>query len=911
MAKKFRRARPATLSRRGAIDPSDPAVALCSDAMEDAVRLLFREVADLSPAQRDRYFEQHPVPPKVRADLESLLRYDLDRTFPAAEAIGSEAQAYLEHEAGEGRVCGPYRLVRLLGRGGAGAVYLAERVDGQIEQRVAIKLLRQDADDRRFRDRFLQERQILASLQHPGIARLLDAGQTGGQPYLVMDCVDGVTIDRYADNLELRSKLNLFLDVCDAVSYAHRNLVIHRDLKPSNILVDGAGRPRLLDFGIAKLLDAPADQTRTQERLLTPEYASPEQVRGAAQTTATDIYSLGAVLYHLLTGRSPHAFPTRTPEAIDDAICAKEPVAASRLNPELSRDLDFILGKALRKEREERYGSVDAMAGDIRAFLEWRPIRARSGNAWYRTRKFVRRYRALVAATLVTLLGLSAGLYVANAQRLIAQERFRQVHLLSTKIFDLDAKISRLPGATEARQNLVSAALEYLARLGASARDDLDLAQEIGEAYMRVARVQGVPGKSNLGDLAAAEESLRKADRFVDSVLESRKQSASALILSAGIAQDRMVVADTEKRPADVKLHVAKAVDRLDRLFRTAVTPAQRSDGVLCYFNVAIALMNQHMYSEGRQYVQKSMEAAIALPDEARYRAAGLSLIGHSLRSEGHLEEAIAALREARRVAASAPFASPQQRALDLYGILLREARTLGQEGAVSLGRGEEGAAVYQEAVDLEEQAAQRDPRDQNARDRLSTVSRELAQVLERRDPRRALAMFDLGILRLRELKNNIRARRREAQALADSSYPLRALRRDQEARERIDAALGLLRDTKDFPAQRISVDSEVVDVLRARADYESAAGDRRRAVDLYEELFAAMMASRPSPTDDLIEASRISMMYFSMAGAYRRAGDRGKAAEMDARRLELWRRWDGKLPQNQYVQRQIALRSE
>jgi serine/threonine-protein kinase len=353
----------------------------------------------------------------------------------------------------------------------------------------------------------------------------------------------------------------------------HRSLIIHRDLKPSNILVTADGDPKLLDFGIAKILDAATDQTCTQERLLTPDYASPEQVRGAAQSTATDVYSLGVVLFRLLPGKSPHSFPTRTLEAIDAAICSTEPAPASRLNRSLPRDLDFILLKSLRKEPQARYSSVEAMADDVRAFLESQPIRARSGNAWYRTRKFVRRYRIAVAAAAL----ISAALYLANRQRLIAQERFQQVHLLSGKVFDLDGRIKQLRGSTEARHELASISLDYLEQLSTSARGDLDLAQEIGAAYMRVARMQGVPTDSNLGDAAGAEANLAKADRWIDQVLESRKASAAAFILSDGIAQDRMVVADSQGRKSEAKIHSAKAIERLDQLFHLAnLTPQQR-----------------------------------------------------------------------------------------------------------------------------------------------------------------------------------------------------------------------------------------------------------------------------------------------------------------------------------------------
>ena len=882
--------------------------------MQDEVPLLFREVADLAPAERQLYFERHQVTPELRAEVESLLRFD-SADAPLTDLIALTAEAVLESRqpVSEGLHCGPYRLTRLLGRGGAGEVFLAERADGQIEQRVAIKLLSTGAPRRSFRDRFLQERQILASMHHPGIARLLDAGETkDGRPYLVLDYVDGDSIDVYSEKLDLTGKLRLFLKVCDAVAYAHRNLIVHRDLKPSNILVNAEGEPKLLDFGIAKILDAATDQTRTQERLLTPDYASPEQVRGAAQRTATDVYSLGAVLYKLLTGQSPHAFPIRTPEAIDAAICSTEPTPASQVNPSLPGDLDCILLKALRKEPEDRYSSVEALADDIRAFLEWRPIRARSGNTWYRARKFVRRYRTMVVAAALTIAGLSVGLYLANRQRLIAQERFQQLQLLSRKVFDFDDKIRQLPGATEARHELMSMSLEYLERLGASAHGDLNLALEVGAAYMRMARIQGVPSALNLGEDAKAEENLAKADRFIDLVLESRKTSTEALVASAGIAQDLMIMADSQRRDAEAAIHTAKAEERLARLFRSGpLTPIQREDAATYYLNIALSHVNRHEYDEGRDYARKAIEAAVSLPSEPKIRAAGLSLIGSSLRSQGRLEEALQALREARKVAESPVFSNSADRSFNLYGILLREARTLGQAFGVSLGRTEDAIAVYRQAVDLMEEQASKDPRDQSARDRLALSSRELADLLEQRDPQQSLAVCDLAIRRIREVKTGARPRRREAELLATSSYALRRLHQLPAARQRIDASFALLRDTKDFPPAKFDSESEVVVALRAQADNESEVGDRRRAVEIYEQLFGAMMASKPDPVGDLTEAARLSTMYYQMAGVYRRAGDAGKASSMDERRLQLWRQWDVKLPQNAFVQRQLTVRSE
>ncbi len=456
-----------------------------------------------------------------------------------------------------------------------GSVYLGERADGEVKQRAAIKLLRYGSNQPWFRDRFLRERQILATLDHSGIARLLDAGQTAdGQPFLAMDYVDGTPIDVYAQDLDLRAKLRLFLQVCDAVSYAHRNLIVHRDLKPSNILVSRSGEPKLLDFGIAKILDASldpnADQTQTRERLLTPEFASPEQVRGGAQTTATDIYSLGAVLYKLLTGRSPHTFASGAPGEIEAAICLQDPQAPSRVNPQIPKDLDYILGKALRKEPGERYPSIDVFADDLRAFLEWRPIRARSGNTWYRTRKFLRRYRVAVGAIALTLAGLSIGLYIANRERLTAQRRFQQVRQIANKALALDTTIRGLPGGTKAREEIVAMSQEYLAGLGAEARSDRELALEVALGYIRLALIQGVPTAPNLGRYAEAEVSLKKAGDLLEDVLKASPRNKEALAAAAEVDLDLMILANTDHRRDEALAHARKSAARLEEFLSIA-----------------------------------------------------------------------------------------------------------------------------------------------------------------------------------------------------------------------------------------------------------------------------------------------------------------------------------------------------
>ena len=374
--------------------------------MDHLARLLFHELADLPPAEREKLFAERQIAPELRAEVESLLSFDSENASSLTDCVSDAAEEMLRSgDARELSHCGPYRLVRLLGSGGMGAVYLAERSDGEIQQKVAVKLLRAGADRPTWRDRFLRNassshRSIILpspTCSMPAIPRT--AGRTSS-----WNMWTGSPIDVYAAGIGLREKLTLFLRVCDGVSHAHRHLIIHRDLKPSNILVDASGQPKLLDFGIAKLLDETGDATQTVERLLTPNYASPEQLGGMPQTTATDIYSLGAVLYKLLTGQSPR----RSKPAPG--------IRRAGLNPDLPSDIDYILRKALRQEPEERYASVEAFANDVRAFLDSSPVQARSGDAWYRTRKFLRRYWVPVAAAALVIASLSAGLYVAQSR---------------------------------------------------------------------------------------------------------------------------------------------------------------------------------------------------------------------------------------------------------------------------------------------------------------------------------------------------------------------------------------------------------------------------------------------------------------------------------------------------------------
>jgi len=454
---------------------------------------------------------------------------------------------HLNREPEPGDRMGPYAIRSLIGEGGMGRVYLATRVT-DFEKPVAIKLVKRGMDTELILRRFRTEQQILARLDHPGIARLLDGGVAeDGRPYLVMEYVEGHPITQYcADSaLSLRERLQLFRAACSAVQYAHQNLVIHRDLKPSNILVTNAGVPKLLDFGIAKLLEPDADTTLTSVRIMTPECASPEQVRGEPVTTATDVYALGALLYQLLTGEKPYEFESRSPEAVARVVCGIEPKIPSTIRP-IARDLDKIVLKAMHKDPARRYAAAAQLSEDIRRYLAGLPISARKDTFSYRASKFIARNKAATSGALLFASSLVLGMaataweaHVANSERTRAERRFNDVRQLARSvIFDLQSKLASLPGTTEVRKELASTALAYLDGLSREAGADLGLQKELAEAYERVGDIQGGASQS-LGDWQGALVSLGKAERITRQMLAQTGSIEASLLLTDVLSRER------------------------------------------------------------------------------------------------------------------------------------------------------------------------------------------------------------------------------------------------------------------------------------------------------------------------------------------------------------------------------------
>ena len=466
---------------------------------------VFQAALECEPERRSAYLDTSCNGDRLlREEVESLLASYQSRTFTEAAAFDDGLRLLERCESLIGRNIGPYHVIREIGEGGMGAVYLAARADDVFEKQVAIKIMPQSLSTESMIQRFRSERQILASLEHPNITRLLDGGTTGdGLQYFVMEYIKGQPIDEYCEQQQLSTteRLRLFRIVCAAVHYAHQNLIIHRDIKPGNVLVTAEGVPRLLDFGIAKLLNPEGSletsaATLTVARLMTPEYASPEQVRGETVTTASDVYSLGVLLYELLAGRKPYRLTGKSAAEVERAICGEEPerpsvAASTAVGRRLRGDLDNIILMAMRKERQRRYGSVEQFSEDIRRHLAGLPVIARPDTVGYRTTKFVARHKAGVAAAALLVLTLAAGVVATAWQARVARLETAKAQRINTFLQDMLSFSSSSYASPNSRKDpdiKVSEVVEQAAKRAETELADqpevlVDVQRTIGEIY--------------------------------------------------------------------------------------------------------------------------------------------------------------------------------------------------------------------------------------------------------------------------------------------------------------------------------------------------------------------------------------------------------------------------------------------
>lgn len=495
---------------------------------------------------------------------------------------------------------GPYRIIREIGRGGMGVVCLAKRDDGQYERFVALKLIGTGVHPAKFAKLFWRERQILAQLDHPNIARLLDGGTTdAGQPYYAMEYVEGEPLDKFCEShtLTVRQKLELFLYICSAVSYAHRNLIIHRDLKPKNVLVTREGVPKLLDFGVARIIATEGPHETTTGLPLTPFYASPEQIRSEPLTVATDIYSLGVLLYELLSGGYPYGKREGAAAAFR-AILEEAPIPLRQQTPGVPPDLENIVMVAIRKEPERRYATVDAFAQDVRDFIDGFPVQAAPDTFSYRFGKFTRRNRWPMIAATAALLGITASGVIVWREKQQAEMRFQQVrHLAHSVVFELDDAIEDLPGSLHARELLIARGLEYLNALASNRGHDPSLTLELAQAYRKIGAAQGDLEQANVGDRDRALVSYNKSRALLLDLRQGEPANPDVELLLALVDND-IAVLSTRDRPEEAGAIRNEAVSLFEDIAHKSSGTRRLNDVALAHFYLAFDETEQHRYKE-------------------------------------------------------------------------------------------------------------------------------------------------------------------------------------------------------------------------------------------------------------------------------------------------------------------------
>lgn len=650
---------------------------------------LFDEGSQVASGERGRWLDSAcGVDTGLRTEVERLLQANDCEDGFLEENIAAYASELAD--AAAPRRIGPYRILKEIARGGMGAVYLAERADEHYQAQVAIKLVHAGSiSHSQFQLRFLRERQILASLRHPNIASLLDGGITeGGIPYLVMEYVDGRSVDEYCrrESLSLTERIRLFQKICLAVQHAHRSLIVHRDIKPSNIMVTAEGEPKLLDFGIAKNLAAPGPAlsvalTGPAQRVMTLEYASPEQFRGETVTTATDVYSLGILLYEILTDRHPFEAQRADFLSLQHAVCELDPPAltlAASLGKggEAVRDLQYIVMKAIRKQPAARYGTVEQLSDDLERYLGGYPVLARQGDRRYRASKFIRRHRISLAAAAgiaLLLIGFSVamGTLAANLKRerdLANQQRQRaetEADFLNS-LFNASDPFKQTGAMPSARDLLDRGAERISKELDSQPAERADLLDGIAQAYQHLA----LPTKAMevyRQEAAAADQAFGPDSREKAHVLRQLgDMERDGDDLANAEIHLRQALAIVTKLPAGGGPEAAHVNNNLALLlqargkwpeaeadFRRAVAisarfPDSAAEALTMKSNLASLMMSEHRYREAETNIRDALAGRRRILGENHpFVGTSLRQLSSALRAEGHYHEADTLCRQA------------------------------------------------------------------------------------------------------------------------------------------------------------------------------------------------------------------------------------------------------------------------
>ena len=783
------------------------------------IREILEDALDQLPSQRLRFIaEACAGNAELQHEVEEYLRYEQAAEHNLSiEKWIHEEPAPAEDDCDPERI-GVYLIVRRLGEGGMGVVYLAERDDAEYRQEVALKVLKPGPQSAQSLRLFRRERQILAQLEHPNIAYLMDGGTANGRVFYVMEYIKGSPVTVYCNERELtvRERLKLFCRICEPVSYAHRKLIIHRDLKPGNILVTADGIPKLLDFGLAKVfqdsLSASPEATASIGPMLTPAYACPEQIRGEPLSTAADVYSLGVLLYELLTGQNPQAREDQSPFEVCRTILDEDPKPPSQgVDPtqrrHLKGDLDSIVLKALSKEPERRYTSVDEFREDIERYLGGFPVRASQGSTVYHARKYLSRHRWGIAVSLlgtVIVLGAVAATWWEGRQ---AEKRFDDVRgLAHSVIFELHDAVRDLPGSTAARKLIVERALEYLGKLEATGAQKRELQLEMAAAYSKIGEVQGdfTIGRNShaLGDTAGAAKSYGQARHLLRDLLRTNKQDQEVLEALADVDEDLAnVVLKLGNREQERKLWQEAAAIRNSLVQRNPPAPAARARAL---WNVAEGLFLAHNWEGAapafRDALSEYQRLASLQPANREYREQ-VALCQRRLcyveAERKHWQASLEAGREALRLDSAQAEAMPDDRTAEMA--LSWDWDNVGYN-LQRLGDLKASAQASDHAIAIARKLSLEDPLDLNAAVSLACWLNNAAEVYEEMGPiskafalrHEAIRVFDKEF---RHDPNNHQVRGMYAVALADKAD----LHTRRKSRLDWQAAAGLYRQAEEL----------------------------------------------------------------------------------------------------------------
>lgn len=856
---------------------------------------------------------------------------------PAGDPVGDHVEepesTPLPGDLIPGERLGAYEIVREIGRGGMGAVYLAAQVDRQFEKNVAVKVLNRGTDTDEVLWRFKSERPILSRLEHPNIARLIDAGTTSdSRPYFVMEYVDGVGIAEYcrAKKLSVAARVKLFTQVCSAVHFSHRNLIIHRNLKPGNVLVTADGEAKVLDFGVAKLLSPRGEgtMTLTDQQWLTPGYASPEQIQGEPATTATDVYSLGTSLYELLVGESPHRFGTPHPLETElfEVIVEQKPPRPSSLAKSfnarfrLRGDLDCILQKALRKEPDRRYSGVSAFMDDLWRYLDNRPVRACPDTFVYRTSKFIRRNKIGAAVGGLVLLALISGITAtvwqarqANLEKSQADRRFAEVRKLAhTVLFDYHDSIATLPGSTAVRERMVRDAVEYLDNLARDAGNNPELMRELAIAYQKVGQIQGNSYYANLGDtnggMVSYTKSLEIRQKLLAADPANRDLQDEAATSYEGLGDMNFTAGDRESGLQNY----ARSLELREQLianapgnvfYRTALADLYKK---ICDIKGTDVYPSLNQTPEAltdcrkAQELFESLAAADPRNPELKAKVANVSThLGTLSRTAG---DSAAMMTTQRKAVAMLEELAAAHLDDQNYEWQLLSARNLLRTSLEDNEQLSEAVDQARRTVKSLEKMVEKDPGNNILRRNLFANYNALGKNLlatgnasgALENHRQALTLGDqmLAADSNNENKSNVSSTLRQlAQAqVANKEYRL-ALQNYRRALALSDAVLATDPSSARAKEDYSSVQAEQAIALAATGNFEGAIGAFNKALPLAEEVAKTNSKSRARLAQRYFEIGRIHMQFAQLRGDYvrNRKGEWQQARDSMKRSLTIW----------------------